>query len=177
MNDRSHAHHCDWNPARVGQLKALYVDGLSFGLIGVEIGVSRGSVAGKLHRLGLLKRGYTTLKLTRSRPRSPVAELVDADRAARPVSIGGSNPSGGAKLRPKSQLTLDTSHNCSIWNLENASCRFPLWAANVREGLYCGIPEADVAAGKAYCSYHRSKCDRMNTNNAWQSSSHRSLGH
>jgi GcrA cell cycle regulator len=45
-----------WNEERLGNLKRLWAEGLSITQIGLEIGVSRNAVVGKVHRMGLPKR-------------------------------------------------------------------------------------------------------------------------
>jgi hypothetical protein len=44
-----------WSPERVATLTRLFAEGLSHGLIARELGVDRGAVSGKLHRLGLTR--------------------------------------------------------------------------------------------------------------------------
>lgn len=45
-----------WTEERLADLKRLWSEGLSITQIGLEIGVSRNAVVGKVHRMGLPKR-------------------------------------------------------------------------------------------------------------------------
>ena len=45
-----------WTEERLADLKKLWAEGLSITQIGLEIGVSRNAVVGKVHRMGLPKR-------------------------------------------------------------------------------------------------------------------------
>ena len=45
-----------WNDERLNELKKLWAEGLSISQIGEALGVSRNSIAGKAHRMGLPKR-------------------------------------------------------------------------------------------------------------------------
>ena len=46
----------DWTPDRVKTLMALWAEGISTLEIGRRLGVTKNSVVGKVHRLGLPKR-------------------------------------------------------------------------------------------------------------------------
>lgn len=47
----------EWTPKRVSALIALWNEGLSTSEIGTRLGVTKNAVVGKVHRLGLPKRG------------------------------------------------------------------------------------------------------------------------
>ena len=47
----------EWTPTRVSVLIALWEEGLSTSEIGTRLGVTKNAVIGKVHRLGLTKRG------------------------------------------------------------------------------------------------------------------------
>ena len=47
----------EWTPKRVSALMALWSEGLSTSEIGNRLGVTKNAVVGKVHRLGLPKRG------------------------------------------------------------------------------------------------------------------------
>ena len=47
----------EWTPKRVSALIALWNEGLSTSEIGCRLGVTKNAVVGKVHRLGLPKRG------------------------------------------------------------------------------------------------------------------------
>jgi len=47
----------EWTPTRISILIALWDEGLTTSAIGVRLGVTKNAVVGKVHRLGLPKRG------------------------------------------------------------------------------------------------------------------------
>ena len=61
----------EWIPQRVSALIALWNEGLSTSVIGERLGVTKNAVVGKVHRLGLPKRGSPIKK----KPRP--AEIID----------------------------------------------------------------------------------------------------
>ena len=56
----------DWTDARIAELKELWFEGFSASECGKKLGVSRNSVIGKIHRLGLTgsdrKRRVTSMR-------------------------------------------------------------------------------------------------------------------
>ena len=47
----------EWTPTRISILIALWDEGLTTSAIGIRLGVTKNAVVGKVHRLGLPKRG------------------------------------------------------------------------------------------------------------------------
>ena len=47
----------EWTPTRISILIALWNEGLATSVIGEKLGVTKNAVVGKVHRLGLPKRG------------------------------------------------------------------------------------------------------------------------
>ena len=47
----------EWTPTRISILIALWNEGLTTSAMGVRLGVTKNAVVGKIHRLGLPKRG------------------------------------------------------------------------------------------------------------------------
>ena len=60
-----------WTEDRLKDLRRLWAEGLSITQIGLEIGLSRNAVVGKVHRLGLPKR----ISPIKQKPRP--AEIID----------------------------------------------------------------------------------------------------
>jgi GcrA cell cycle regulator len=65
-----------WNDERLSELKKLWAKGLSISQIGEALGVSRNSIAGKAHRLGLPKRPspISKRKVEKVKPELPLEE-------------------------------------------------------------------------------------------------------
>ena len=60
----------EWTPTRVSVLIALWEEGLSTSEIGNRLSVTKNAVIGKVHRLGLTKRGSPI------RPKTKPAEVI-----------------------------------------------------------------------------------------------------
>jgi GcrA cell cycle regulator len=102
-----------WNEDRLGNLKRLWAEGLSITQIGLEIGVSRNAVVGKVHRMGLPKR------------QSPI---VRSDKPVEP------------KRRKLSPLTFaDWDRNKCCWPIgDPRASDFHFCGDKIREGRpYC----------------------------------------
>jgi GcrA cell cycle regulator len=131
----------NWNEDRMGRLETLFRQGKSFSLIAAEIGVSRNAAIGKAHRMKLPIGRKPTECL--ARPRSIVRQK--RQRAA-----------ANAMKKAKPEIVPDHDYRCSILELNNRTCRYPLWDISTphSERFYCGTPGADVAAGLPYCERH-----------------------
>ena len=66
----------DWTPDRVKTLMALWAEGISTLEIGRRLGVTKNSVVGKVHRLGLPKRQSPINSSTRTPRASKSTEPV-----------------------------------------------------------------------------------------------------
>jgi hypothetical protein len=120
----------DWDDKRSLRLINLHEQGLSFTEIAATIGCSRNSAIGKAHRLNLSGRNVVTIKKV---------TVVAGEKRGRLVNM---------------------EYNCLIWDLTDATCRFPLWGDEIINGdrFYCGNPDAEVSAGRPYCRKHANIC-------------------
>lgn len=69
----------EWNESRIETLKSLWDEGLSTSEIGGRLGITKNSVVGKVHRLGLSKR--------QSPIRAPVRRVVEPEVLTDAVKI------------------------------------------------------------------------------------------
>lgn len=139
----------NWNDERMGRLKTLHQDGLSFSLIANEIGTSRNAVIGKAHRMQLPRRVETQIiKKPRSNARPPPKRerIHKAAAVIEPAAVIESEP------EPR-------DHACTIYDLKDNSCRYPLWDTNTphSDRRYCGHPSASLHEGVPYCARHCAK--------------------
>jgi hypothetical protein len=124
-----------WNQTETEQLTILFHEGLSFSRIAREIGTkTKNSVISKSKRIGLPHRGHV-IACART-PQEPVKHA--------PV------------LKPAPPVTSVDSrdYSCTIHELRDRSCRFPLWDEACDEHLYCGRPTARLSEGRPYCAAH-----------------------
>jgi GcrA cell cycle regulator len=141
-----------WNDERVEQLKRLHAEGLSCSLIATKLGcgLSRNSIIGKLHRIGL-RSSKPVVSKERPTPR-------DCDRPLHPVAI----------LHPPVECTVEEAHPSSPLNdaqvplnqrrtlvdLGQHDCRWSCGDPDALDFFFCGAPTVD---GLPYCRAH---CER-----------------
>jgi hypothetical protein len=128
-----------WDEARIGQLRALHAEGLSFVDIAQRMGVTRSAALGKAYRLGIT----TGVRTVARRVRLPAftANLDQLAREPRPSPLPAE--CFGAPL-PASQP-------CGLLDLTTKSCRWPLWNDDRAKKLFCGA----VTDDGPYCPTHR----------------------
>ena len=146
-----------WTAELIERMTVLLLEGKSAGAIAKELGFeTRNAIIGKLNRLGL--------------------------RASRPVATQGTGLSEHATQkriekrllkqvhhRPRVRLIEDitppsatpedaeisTTQRCTILELSNTTCRWPVGEPTYPGFFYCG-GDADLNAGQPYCRRHTS---------------------
>ncbi len=138
----------DWTPARVSTLIALWDEGVSTIEIGRRLDVTKNSVVGKVHRLGLPKRVSPIGSKSRERKpasarqspadrkESAVKQAVELSRQARPAQASEPVP----KANP-----------VSMEHLAGGMCSWPEGEPGQESFHFCGAP---VLEGKPYCLSH-----------------------
>jgi GcrA cell cycle regulator len=134
-----------WNEAETEQLTTLFHEGLSFSQIAKNIATkTKNSCISKSKRIGLPHRGQMIAACEQT-PREPVK------RAPRPrIKATAETPKPVAPV--KSGDSKDW--RCTILQLKDCSCRFPLWETPEDDRLYCGRPTARLSEGRPYCAVH-----------------------
>lgn len=155
-----------WTAESIATLKEMYAAGMSAGLIGRKMSLSRNSVIGKIHRLGLSREGEPTQRLPASSPprkrprrwgREPVINIV-----ARIVNkrAGVVHP----KSRAVARMSAQPSSDCAVRFLDRNvwQCAWPLWGEGVplEAKMVCGA--VVVAEDCSWCARHK----RMATDRA-----------
>ena len=126
-----------WTTERVERLKSHFDAGLSCREIAADIGVSRNAVIGKLSRLNLTRdgdgdrparRAGGTRQATKTTPRRQYEMLaaVYADPA-----------------RPIADEPIDDRQHCSLFELSEARCRWPISTPGAADFCFCGNPPLD----------------------------------
>ncbi len=85
----------EWTPTRISALIALWSEGMPTSAIGQRLGITKNAVVGKVHRLGLPKRG------------SPIKQKP---RPAEVISLGSLRP--GMCSWPEGEPGTDSFHFC-----------------------------------------------------------------
>jgi GcrA cell cycle regulator len=131
-----------WTTERVERLKKGWAEGLSAAVIGAQMGMTRNAIIGKVHRLGLHKRGRGGPGVPR--PTRRPKERNQQEHRIRP--------------RPELRLVIDNAPDLdtpleqrrSILELNKETCRWPVGEPGHAEFFFCG----GATAGFTYCPKH-----------------------
>ena len=117
-----------WDDKKLVMLKTLWEKGIPITKIGLQLGVSRNSIAGKAHRLGLPKRSS-------------------------PISNNESNPLEIDKIKSKTNLLDDLPLKLLLREVEwtRTKCCWPLGDPKLKGFKFCG---ENIVTGRPYCNKH-----------------------
>jgi GcrA cell cycle regulator len=132
-----------WNSERIEQLKSCFDAGLSCGQIAREIGVTRNAVIGKLSRLGLSRPRA-------ARPRPPERKPANSWRP-RLVTQHRILETVRAQSVLTAEVAIPDGPGCSLLELSQGSCRWPIDDPCASGFLFCGIAPVK---GLPYCARH-----------------------
>jgi GcrA cell cycle regulator len=147
-----------WTDERVELLKKLWADGLSASRIAAELGgVSRNSVIGKVHRLGLSGRAKSA-SASAPRQRKPRVHHQHMMRITR-TNVRGNTalapmPVYEADLEPEPEVIeniIPIGQRCTILELTENTCRWPIGDPSAPDFFFCG---GKTVEGLPYCGYH-----------------------
>lgn len=140
----------EWTDERVGTLKRLWGDGCSAGQIAARLGgVTRNSVIGKVHRLGLSGRATNR----GHRPRRAQADLAAASRL-RPLSFHNIGAESAPEPFVESVPNIpdpEPQDRRALHALKEVDCRWPL-GDPLKPGFgFCGRKKCGALP---YCEPH-----------------------
>jgi hypothetical protein len=159
----THARDFPWTDEHVRILGRMCADGCSPSVIAAKFGITRNAVIGKAARAGL-KFNHPKNKVAapqpKPKPKPPPAPLPAPEHEDAPewtdAQIAEADLREGGKLIRRGQPAKRLqSTPCTIVELTQDTCRWPLWRDDGSgERLYCG----DLALWEsAYCAYHSDK--------------------
>jgi GcrA cell cycle regulator len=135
-----------WTDERLELLKSRFAAGLTCRQIADDIGVSRNAVIGKLNRLNL------TREKGGDAPQGPRKE---AARGRRAKSVPRLQYQLLQKLyaepQPAADEPIHAEHRCSLLELSEQSCRWPISTPGEKDFCFCGNPPLK---GLPYCAGH-----------------------
>jgi GcrA cell cycle regulator len=135
-----------WNDAAVAILKDLYEKGLSASRIAnkLNLGFSRNAVIGKINRLGLIiEKKKAKAVATGQKPKPPRSRVK--------AGYSGIEERYTPYLPPE-PVKPETMKCCTLLQLTNMTCRFPIGDPKDADFHFCGN---DIAGdGCVYCAYH-----------------------
>ncbi|MCK1391062.1 GcrA family cell cycle regulator [Bradyrhizobium sp. 1] len=145
-----------WTNERIELLKRHFEAGLSCREIAADIGVSRNAVIGKLSRLNLTRgrtvddrkvvdRSFAPARAPRAVPRLQYEMLATIyGETGAPVVAG----------------PIDDANRCSLLELAENRCRWPISTPGADDFCFCGNNAAD---GQSYCAGHSRLAYRPNS--------------
>lgn len=142
-----------WTDERINTLRTDYAEGYSCAQIAIRIGdgITRNSVIGKVHRLGLEKPDNIKRKVGARAPR----EAKPRTQASRQRYIPGTTRFYEAVSNPaeiKLRCVEIEPRGLTLLGLEPGDCRYPYGDETV---TFCGHPKQ---AGSQYCTPHHHLC-------------------
>jgi len=142
-----------WSSERVELMKSCFHAGLSCSQIAHEIGVSRNAVIGKMNRLGLSrsKEGPQRGRAKQARPKAPGAWRQWAPRPRRVCSPQMLTESLAEPQPQARDVPLGTGPGCTLFELRDGRCRWPISSAGSQEFCFCG---KETVEGLPYCLGH-----------------------
>jgi GcrA cell cycle regulator len=137
-----------WTGERVDQLRNCVVAGLTCSQIAAEIGVTRNAVIGKINRLGLSPARPAGVPARPCPPRVRPPRLSTQRRLLRLIS---SKAPGIADDVTLALATVDSTQRCSLLELAQGKCRWPINDPGTVDFAFCGN---EAIAGFSYCAGH-----------------------
>jgi GcrA cell cycle regulator len=144
-----------WDEQTVEQLKMLWAHGLSARQIAIKFGISRNSVIGKVHRLGLTGRNVQVRK-PEDPNRKRIRKAVVRPKGTLSIPFQYSTErTRTAPIEPGEAIVVESPNPVHIVNRDMfRQCAWPLWGEGVAysELLCCGNPI--VQGEQSYCAGH-----------------------
>ncbi|MDD1531175.1 GcrA-like regulator [Bradyrhizobium sp. WBOS7] len=133
-----------WTDERIELLKQHFEAGLSCREIAADIGVSRNAVIGKLSRLNLT-RGRTSDERKVQDRGAARAKAVPRLQYQMLATIYGDTDA------PVATGPIDEANRCSLLELAENRCRWPISTPGAEDFCFCGNSAPD---GQPYCAGH-----------------------
>lgn len=160
-----------WTDEMVDQLRAMWKEGLTTGEIGKRLGVSKNSIVGKVHRLGLSGRPSPIKKKDDtevSASLAPVQQAKEIQKESKEKTVKEKNdckptkiektagkdsfPQHKAETNPETPATFHRrAGKTGLTDLDNHTCRWPLGDPKDENFHFCG---KKIRIGQTYCDEH-----------------------
>ena len=142
-----------WTAEAAEKVSALWKSGLAASLIGEELGRSRNSVIGKIHRMGLCNASrpqeirIRKKPVYQPRPKKPRAAFTPAPEDRSLIA----NPD---RLHPF-DAAIPKKQRRQTWELTDKTCKFPVGVPGASDFFHCGGRSLE---GYVYCADHAARC-------------------
>jgi GcrA cell cycle regulator len=140
-----------WTKQDVALLQALWREGATASAIAAQLGVSRSSILGKIGRLRRLAASVAPSIARKSNAADEFASRCSpapSPAHRRPGKRGDRSESRRAKAKARGKQLPELTNNC---------CRWPLGTPGTAKFVFCGVAEANLELGIAYCRRHRAR--------------------
>jgi hypothetical protein len=151
--------HTEWPEADIEKLKQLVKEGLSTRLIGREMGRTKGSIIGKIHRLKIAAHDYPRKCVQRNRKADGPEQLAAWGRSAarrwgpagpRPLQVKKERVEKVATLLVQQAVSAPLSKALLIDAITERTCKWMDGDPRLG-GTFCGH---ETLPGAPYCGYH-----------------------
>jgi GcrA cell cycle regulator len=133
-----------WTTERVELLKNRFEAGLSCRQIAVDIGVSRNAVIGKLSRLNLTREGSAGERRPARKTKGPRLKTTPRLQYQMLQTVY-------AEPQSLADEPICAEHRCSLFELSEERCRWPISTPGAEDFCFCGNAPVD---GLPYCPGH-----------------------
>ena len=155
-----------WTEQMVEDLRKMWKEGLTTGEIGKRLGVSKNSIVGKVHRLGLAGRPSPIKKKSDdseaiSQPTAPSLQTIKTSKAEKITSDESNKKAEAVKESKKEEHFISTKIESKpqvrkdgkvmLTSLDNHTCRWPIGDPKDENFHFCG---KKVRLGQTYCEEH-----------------------
>ncbi|RTM14044.1 MAG: GcrA-like regulator [Bradyrhizobiaceae bacterium] len=141
-----------WTDERIELLKQHFEAGLSCREIAADIGVSRNAVIGKLSRLNLTRGRTNDDRKVQDRPARAPRTVPRLQYEMLATIYGGTDA-------PVVKGPIDEANRCSLLELSENRCRWPISTPGAEDFCFCGNSAPD---GQPYCAGHSRLAYRPN---------------
>lgn len=141
-----------WNDEKTAALKQMVREGYSGGLIAARLGVSRSSVIGKVHRLGM-QLGISRNGLGKSSAAKLRKPLVTPFNQRKKPKVSRKPVFEKA---PIPQQRAEDIARKSFSELSENDCRYPVGHVGDSGFGFCGLEK--MPGSSAYCQHHHQIC-------------------
>lgn len=147
-----------WTAERVELLKSRFEAGFSCREIAQDIGVSRNAVIGKISRLSLSRLKSVS---------GSCLERKGGPKARRPRVISQHQILMALHAKPQppaEEVTMHNGHRCSLLELSQKKCRWPIGNPGAADFWFCGnkpVEGLPYCAGHARIAYQRTQTSRQ----------------
>ncbi|HEV2156611.1 GcrA family cell cycle regulator [Bradyrhizobium sp.] len=143
-----------WTDERIEILRRHFDAGLTCSEIAADIGVSRNAVIGKLSRLNLTRGRTLDDRKVHDRSTARASRAVPRLQYEMLASIYGETDA------PVATGPIDEANRCSLLELAENRCRWPISTPGAEDFCFCGNTAPD---GQSYCAGHSRLAYRPNS--------------